>query len=261
MLAWIVGGALAAYVALCVLLYAQQRRLIYYPQATRADPATTDWTLARPDAVLRGWVVHPGRRDAVLYFGGNAEPVQANREDFAATLPGRSVYLPAYRGYGASEGTPSEAALLADALAAYDDVRARHPGGEVAVIGRSLGSGVATHVAVERPVSRLVLVTPFDSLAYVAQGHYPWAPVRWLLRDRYASAQRLPRYQGELLVLRAGRDAVVPPARTDALLQRYTGRARVVDFPSAGHDDLSADPRYWRAIGDFLGTGAQPAPR
>lgn len=255
-LAWAAGAVLAGYLALCALLYLQQRRLIYYPQSTRTEPARTDFALARPGAVLRGWAVNPGRRDALLYFGGNAEAVEANRDAFAHWLPSRTVYLVAYRGYGASDGEPSEAALLADALALHDDVARRHPAGRVAVAGRSLGSGVAAHVAAERTVPELVLVTPFDSLAAVAQAHYPVFPVGLLLRDRYASVQRLPRHRGRLLVLRAGRDAVIPPARTDRLLAAFDGRAQVVDFPRAGHDDLSADPAYWPAIRDFL----EPAP-
>ncbi|WP_313927048.1 alpha/beta fold hydrolase [Pseudoxanthomonas sp.] len=253
---WLVGLAVVAYLGLCSLLYLQQRRLIYYPQFTRVAPAQTDFAFQRPDAVLRGWVVNPGRQDAVLYFGGNAEAVEANRDVFAQWLPSRTVYLVAHRGYGASDGEPSEAALLADALAVYDDIARRHPDGDVAVIGRSLGSGVATHVASERPVRHLVLVTPFDSLAAVAQSHYPVFPVRLLLKDRYDSAARLPGYGGNLLVLRAGRDTVVPPAHTDRLLASFKGRARVVDFPRAGHDDLSTDPAYWPAIRDFLAPAA-----
>lgn len=252
MVVWLLGLAICAYLAICALLYLQQRRLIYYPQFTRVAPAQMDFVFQRPDAVLRGWVVNPGRQDAVLYFGGNAEAVEANRDVFAQWLPSRTVYLVAHRGYGASDGEPSEAALLADALAVYDDIARRHPDGDVAVIGRSLGSGVATHVASERPVRHLVLVTPFDSLAAVAQSHYPVFPVRLLLKDRYDSAARLPGYGGNLLVLRAGRDTVVPPAHTDRLLASFKGRARVVDFPRAGHDDLSTDPAYWPAIRDFL---------
>ena len=257
MLAWVAGVLLATYLTLCVLLYVQQRRLIYYPQFTRADAGHTDFSLTRPDAVLRGWVVNPGRADALVYFGGNAESVDANRDAFAHALPSHTVYLVAYRGYGASDGTPTEPALLADALALHDEVAKRHADGRVAVAGRSLGSGVATHVAAEREVPALILVTPFDSLAAVAQAHYPMFPVRLLLHDRYDSAARLPRHRGALLVLRAGRDTVVPPRNTDRLLAAFKGPATVLDFPRAGHDDLSLDPAYWPAIQAFLEADAK----
>jgi len=189
---WLVGLAVVAYLGLCSLLYLQQRRLIYYPQFTRVAPAQTDFAFRRPDAVLRGWVVNPGQRDAVLYFGGNAESVEDNRDAFARWLPTHTVYLVAYRGYGASDGEPSETALFADALALHDDVARRHPAGRIAIAGRSLGSGVATYVTTERDAEDLVLVTPFDSLAAVAQSHYSVFPIRLLLKDRYDSAARLP---------------------------------------------------------------------
>jgi pimeloyl-ACP methyl ester carboxylesterase len=252
MLLWGAVAALAVYLALCALLYVQQRRLIYYPQFTRVAAKDTDVEFARPEATLRGWIVNPGQRDAVLYFGGNAESVEANRDAFARWLPSHTVYLVAYRGYGASEGSPSEAALLADGLALHDDITRRHRDGHVAVMGRSLGSGVATYVAAERDTAELVLVTPFDSLAAVAQSHYPVFPVRLLLKDRYASIARMPGYHGKLLVLRAGRDVVVPPAHTDRLLASYPGQAQVMDFPRASHDNLSAEPAYWPAISAFL---------
>lgn len=233
-------------------MFAQQRRLLYYPQLTRADPAGTDFALDRGAAVLRGWIANPGSPDPVLYFGGNAERVEDNREAFAAWLPERSVYLPAHRGYGASDGAPGEAALYADALALYDFVRARHPGQRIAVVGRSLGSGVAAYLAARRPVERLALVTPFDSLGAVAAGHYPWLPVRLLLRERYETAAHLRGYRGPLLVLRAGRDEVVPPARTDALLAGLGGDVEVVAIDAAGHNDLHAHPGYGQALARFL---------
>lgn len=129
---------------------------------------------------------------------------------------------------------------------------AQHPQAPIAVIGRSLGSGVASYVASRRLVERLALVTPFDSLAAVAQSHYPAFPVRWLMLDRYESTRYLPQYRGPLLVLRAGRDEVIPPANTDALLASLKNRPQVIDFPQADHNDISQDPRYAGALRDFL---------
>ncbi len=111
---------------------------------------------------------------------------------------------------------------------------------------------MAAHVAARRPVARLALVTPFDGLAEVGQAHYPWLPVRWLMRERYPSTEWLHDYRGQVLVLRAGRDRVVPPANTDRLLQALPLPAQVVDFPQAGHDDLSDDPRYGEALARFM---------
>lgn len=243
---------LLGYAAISALMYLRQRDLVYYPQFTRVAADATDFELRSGDATLRGWRVNPGRRDALLYFGGNAERVEAWREPFAQWFGGRTVYLVGYRGYGASDGEPGEQAILADALALYDEVRRRHPDGDIGVVGRSLGSGVAAWVASQRPVARLALVTPFDGLSEVGQAHYPWLPVGLLASERYPSAEYLRGYRGRLLILRAGRDEVVPPRNTDRLLAALPAPPQIVEFPHAGHNELSDDPRYGEALAGFM---------
>jgi pimeloyl-ACP methyl ester carboxylesterase len=244
--------AALVYAGLCVFLYAQQRQLIYYGWTTAADAADTDFALRRPDATLRGWVVNPGKPDPILYFGGNAERVEANREEFVRLFPERSVYLLAYRGYGASEGEPSEAALVADAAALYDHLRAKHPRQRIAAIGRSLGSGVAAQLAARRPLERLALITPFDSMTATAQGHYPLFPVDWLLRERYDSAGALREFAQPLLILHGGRDEVVPETRTQALIAALPARPQVLRFDTADHNDIGAFPQYADALSAFM---------
>ena len=147
---------------------------------------------------------------------------------------------------------PREQICSADALALYDEVRGRHPGQPIAVIGRSLGSGVASHVAAQRDVSKLVLVTPFDSLAEVAQTHYPWLPARWLVRDRYPSAELLRRYAGPILVVRAGRDRVIPARNTDRLVAALPSTTTVLNLEQADHDSVGAFPAYGEALSAFM---------
>lgn len=236
----------------------KQRDLMYFPQFTRAVPPA-DFELAVDGAVLRGWVVNPGRPDAIIYFGGNAEPVQGMRGDLAQWFPDRSSYLVPYRGFGASSGEPTEAALSADALALFDHVRTRHRDGSISVIGRSLGGGVASHLAAHRPVDKLVLVTPFDSMVGVAQAHYPWLPVRRLLWDRYDSVAHLQAYRGPVLVIRASDDQVVPASSTDRLVAALGARAEAVTLPDSDHNTLSARSGYRRAIIAFVDAPAPSA--
>jgi pimeloyl-ACP methyl ester carboxylesterase len=174
-----------------------------------------------------------------------------NVADFAAAFPDRAVYLVNYRGYGGSTGRPSEAALLSDAVATYDWVAARHD--RIAVVGRSLGSGVAVALAAQRPVDRLVLVTPFDSIANVAADHFPFFPVRWLLRDRYDSLQRIGEVRAPVLVLIAEHDEVVRRARSDALIAAIPADIRhTVLIRGATHNDISSFPAYWQTLQNFL---------
>lgn len=240
------------FAALSAWIYYHQRDFIYFPQFTRTALPPPDLEIAVDGAILRGWVAHPGKRDALIYFGGNAEPVQAMRADLAQWFPGHSSYLVPYRGFGASGGVPGEDALKADALVLYDLVRSRHSHGSITVIGRSLGSAVASHVAAHRPVARLVLVTPFDSMARLAQTHYPFVPVRWLLRDRYDSARQLREYRGPVLIVRASNDRIVPAARTEALIAALPVRPQVVELGGTDHNSLSAVPGYRQAIVDFV---------
>jgi uncharacterized protein len=256
MLALLGAALLLAWLGLSLFLFAMQRKLIYFPELTRVDAAATDYALQRGDAVLRGWVVNPGRPAAILYFGGNAEAVQANRDDFARWFPGHTVYLLAYRGYGASDGAPAGPDLLEDALAFFDDVQGRHPGQPVSAIGRSLGSGVASHVAAQRPVARLALVTPFDSLADVAARHYRWLPVRWLMRDRYPSADNLRAYRNPVLVLHGGNDTIVPRERTEALVAALPAPPQVVEIAAADHNDIGLHPAFGEALSAFFPAAA-----
>ena len=250
-LLWALAMLAMGYLAVCVLVAVRQRDLMYFPAFTRTSAEDTDLTLVVDDVRLRAWVVNPGRAHALVYFGGNAEAVEVHRDAFAHWFPGHTVYLPAYRGYGASEGSPSEGALKQDALALFDHAAARHA--SVDVIGRSLGSGVAAHVASRRPVQRLSLVTPFDSMVTVARHHYPWLPVDWLIRDRFDSALLLARFEGEVQVVRAGHDEVVPAHSTRRLIDALPrASTSVVTLAGAGHKTVDADPAYGAALQAFM---------
>ena len=113
-----------------------------------------------------------------------------------------------YRSYGGSTGTPSERALVADAQRLFEMVAKDHP--RIVVIGRSLGSGIAIQVAAGNRIERLVLVTPYDSIAALAADRFRWFPVRLLLRDRYESWRYASRIGVPTTLVIAGRDEVIP---------------------------------------------------
>jgi len=244
-----------------------QDSLLYYPAAGPATPPLPPqgWSveplaLLRPDgAELRGWLVKPPAAPAALlaYFGGNGEEVSW-QVPIADRFGGRAVALVNYRGYGESTGRPSEAALTADAVALVDALATRSDvdGARMALMGRSLGSGVATYVASRRAVDRVVLVSPFDSVAAVAAKHFPAALVRLVLSDRYDAASLAAGIRVPLLAIVAGRDDIVPVANSRSLYERWGGEKRWLELPRAGHNDLQDDARFWEAIGEFLASGA-----
>ncbi len=268
-LAVLLAGALA-YGALCGLLFLRQRSLLYFPQPRAADAPGELLALPITDGPPGGRVLVTVRRrpgpKALLYFGGNAEAVAGQLPLLAAAFPEHSLYLLHYRGYGGSSGQPSERALFADALALFDRVRPDHD--QIAVIGRSLGSAVAVHLASRRPVARLVLVTPFDSIEAVAAQRFPLVPVGLLLQDRYRSAAAAPRIGAPTLLIAAERDEVIPRANTDALLSSFRpGVASLVVLPVEGHNAVEDAPGYLPLLRGFLGPdpageapGAGPQP-
>src|SRR4051812_37965053 len=215
---------LGGYLGICVLLYTFQRSLIYFPQP-RSYPATPA-TLKRPGASVSLSVRPHAGPKALLYFGGNAEDVSHNLPAFSSAFPEHAIYLLHYRGFAESSGEPSEKAIHEDALALFDEVHAEHP--DITVIGRSLGSGVATRLASERPVSRLVLVTPYNSLLELASAQYRFFPVKWLLRDKFESWRYAPRITAPTLIVAAEHDEMIPRASTEALFHHFSpGIARM----------------------------------
>lgn len=243
--------AAALYGLVCLLLYLAQARLLYLPTPEAAHPGVGVLHIRCSAATVKVWELHGAAPAALLYFGGNAEDVGANIADFDAAFPGRAVYLVNYRGYGGSTGRPSEAALISDAEAIYDSLQARHD--PIAVIGRSLGSGVAVALAARRPVDRLILVTPFDSIANVAADHFPWLPVRSLVRDRYDSLRRVGAVRAPTLVVVAERDEVVFRARSAALIAAIAPSLRhTLLVAGATHNDVSFYPEYLPSLREFL---------
>jgi fermentation-respiration switch protein FrsA (DUF1100 family) len=198
-------------------MFLAQRSFIYRPRPA-ADPTHQFALQVANKRVLVTQRAHPGPR-AVIYFGGNAEDVSLTAAELAALLPDTALYLLHYRGYGGSEGSPSEAGLRTDAQALYAHVASRHSA--ITVVGRSLGGGPAVHLAATRPVQRLVLLVPFDSLLAVAHDAMPWLPVNLLLQDRWDVAAEATRVRTPTTIVAAAQDTVVPVNHARALHRAF----------------------------------------
>lgn len=247
----VVVTAALIYIGLCAWMYVTQRSQIYYPTPESDHRGAQVLWLQSGTQRIKVWKVpRPGPK-ALLYFGGNAEDVAGNIDGFVATFPEHSLYLVNYRGFGGSSGRPTETGLAADALAVYEQARTEHP--DIAVMGRSLGSAVAMSLASRRPVSKLVLVTAYDSLVNVAKAHVRWLPVGLLLRDRYDSASLAPKVTSPVLVVIAGQDEIIPRARSEALLAAFPpGTVQVKVVPGTMHNTLDLSPEYLGSVAAFL---------
>ena len=251
--------------ALLVLLLSAcmlQERLIFFRQPPAPAPrieapgVLEDLSLRAADGTrLRGWLARyqAGRAPLVIYFGGNAEETSWLVGE-ARRFGGWSVMSVNYRGYGRSEGHPGEEALFGDALQIYDAAAARPDvdPDRIVAMGRSLGSAVAVHLAAQRRIAGVLLVTPFDSLVEVGAEHYPFLPVRWLLKHRFDSLLLAPSIKSPVLILAAERDAVVPPLHARRLYDAWGGAREWIEFRGVGHNDVDAASGYWPAIRSFL---------
>jgi pimeloyl-ACP methyl ester carboxylesterase len=236
-----------AYVGACLVLFLFQRSLIYFPQPRSLTGGITIVTLpVARERVLVSTRPNDGPK-ALIYFGGNAEDVSANMPSLAAAFPDRAIYLLHYRGFGGSSGKPSEEPLVADGLALFDHVIGSHK--DVTLIGRSLGSGIAVRIASQRSVERLVLVTPYDSLQEIAAHHYPYFPVRWLLKDKYESWRYAPAVTAPTAIIAAENDKIIPRESSELLRSRFAdGVATFTVIPATTHNSISLSPEYDRLL-------------
>jgi len=246
-------------------MYLLQKSLIFFPvkigsstlQAIKKEfPDAEEITIAAADnTALRGWLVKPagtGKVPLVIYFGGNAEEVSWLIGE-AQRLKGWAVCLVNYRGYGLSDGSPGEKELFSDALSIYDYCAKRSDidGDRIIVMGRSIGSGVATYLAQNRALKGAILICPFDSLTTIGKKHYPFLPVSLLLKHRFDSVSRAPSIKTPLLALLAANDEIVPRESSMRLIKRWGG-THALKIIEGSHNTLQDYAGYWESIGEFL---------
>lgn len=239
-----------------LLMYLAQDSLIFHPQpldesrrvALARTAAVESLFINAPDGTrLHAW--HLKGDPLIIYFGGNAEEVSWMLEDAPRRAPGVGWLLVDYRGYGSSGGSPSEKALVADALQWYDHFKGVE---RIYVFGRSLGSGVAVQLAAERPVAGVVLVAPFDSLVAVGKRHYPFLPVSLLLKHRFESVALAPKMKAPLLCIVATDDEIIPVDHAKRLYDAWAGRKEWIGLEGAGHNSTDDALNYWPSIVRFL---------
>ena len=260
------GGLAALVAAVLAIFWLLQRRMLYFPDGDVPAPGSVGLANVAPvsfttsDGIELGgwWVGVPGSaRATVVVFNGNAGN-RSHRALLAAALQrhGFQVLLMDYRGYGGNPGAPSEDGLARDSRAARTFMAARSDVDPLRLVyfGESLGTGVAIDLASEFPPAALVLRSPFTSMVDIGRHHYPFLPVRWLLRDRYASIDRIRHLRIPILVLAGARDRIVPLEYTRRLYEAANEPKRLWVLPEADHNDLEllAGEGMLQAILDFL---------
>ncbi len=235
--------------------YFMQRRMLYFPQSGNLDPAT--WGMAQmklvelktADKLLLGAWYRPARDShspTIVYFHGNAGHIGYWGTAINPYInPGYGLLLLEYRGYGTNPGSPTEKGFYLDARAAMEFLKNEGVAPrEIVLFGESLGSGVAVQMASEFPVAAVILQSPYTSIVDVARIHYPFLPVRLLLKDRYNSISKIEKLKAPLFIIHGEQDEIIPVKLAEQLYAAAPQPKKLKIYPNAGHNtlpDLSAD--------------------
>jgi uncharacterized protein len=220
----------------------------WQPAGLRFEDA---WFQSADGVKLHGWYVPKEHaRAAVLFCHGNGGNITHRAEPLKKLnqLAGVSVLIFDYRGYGRSEGKPNEAGILADARAARAWLAAKEkiPEADIVVMGESLGGAVAVDLAANDGAKALILESTFSSLPDAAAYHYPFLPVRWLMRTRFDSAAKIGRYHGPLLQAHGDADTIVPLQFGQKLFAAANEPKQFLLMPGHDHNDWMPDEFYER---------------
>jgi uncharacterized protein len=249
------------YLLLCILMYIFQDKFIFYPaKLNETSPYLKEHkkfeiTITHNNVNLHGWLLNPENPNLIIYYGGNAEEVSYNIREFKE-FENYSVLLINYRGYGKSQGSPGQKQLYSDALFVHDYMTTNFSQKfkKIILFGRSLGTSVALYVANKRAVEGAILVTPFASIRELAQKHYPYLPVKFLLKHPFDSINLISEKRIPTLVLVAENDVIVPSSSTNRLIDQLGDNKKSVIIKNATHNDIQYHPLYWREIKNFLCT-------
>jgi dipeptidyl aminopeptidase/acylaminoacyl peptidase len=267
MAAGMAGFASVLWLGLTAAVAANQRRLVFNPTVKReVENPRSSGHRTRP-VVLRandgtrlcGWLMTPllpGPQPAVLYFGGRSEEVSWVARDAGKLFPGMTVLAMNYRGYGDSQGDPAENHMIEDGCTLFDWLAGRgHVDPQrIAIVGRSLGSGVAVQVAKERPAHSVVLITPYDSILAIAKRRFRAIPIEYMLRHRFESVKYAPALTAPTYVLRAEVDDVIPHSHTDELVAKLVQLKGDDVVPGSNHLNIPYLEATQSRIANFLGT-------
>ena len=253
-------GAVVVYLGICVLLYFFQEKVIFFPQRLPDDYRFTFQNQFEEvylknhemgEAQIHGLhFVSQNPKGVILYFHGNAGSLAGWGEVGSAfTTFGYDVFIPDYRGFGKSKGKLSQEALFSDARLCYDYLKKKYPPGDIVIYGRSIGTGVASHLASQVKHRLLILETPFYSLSQIARSYFSFFPVNLLIRYPLTSHQYLKAVETPIYIFHGLQDEVVAYASGKKLEESLAGKnVEMITIPHGNHNNLARFEKYWEGI-------------
>ena len=248
------------YISLCIILFFTQESYIFFPpeenKSWYQQVKKFEYFISTNEAILHGWNFtnsNINHDTSIIYFGGNAEDVAYNLQD-AHMYSVKNLFFTNLPGYGKSTGKPSEKNFFASALQAYDEiVKINQLKPEnIIIMGRSLGSSVATYIASQRKSHGLILITPFDSLENIAAKIYRIFPVKLLLKHKFKTIDYIDDVSSPILIISAQNDEIVPVENLNNLLKAREDGVNYFQIPHANHNDIAVSPEYFTHINRFI---------
>ena len=258
----------ASYAAICIAGYFLHRHFMYFPNAERIAPAALGLDGVE-EIELKTWegltliAWHAPPRDTgdatVLYFHGNAGNAVSRTEKFETMRRnGHGVLLLNNRGYGGSQGSPSEAANVSDAKTAYDYlISSGVKSDEIVLYGESLGSGQAVRLAGARPVKAVILEAPLTSTVEIARSTYWFLPLNLILTDQFRNLDNIREVEAPLLLVHGKRDEIIPYQHSEQIHAAANEPKQIELMPNAYHSNLF-EHGAWDVVLGFLKTLSAP---
>jgi pimeloyl-ACP methyl ester carboxylesterase len=260
---------LPLYVLVCVLMAIFQRSFIYFPSVfsrQRVDEMAQRarlerWTNSSGQFIgmKRPSPRQPAEGSVMIMYGNGSTAIGC--ENYANDIQGVAafdIFILEYPGYEDRPGRPSQSSIFSAADEAFLTIPANKP---VYLVGESLGSGVASYLAgtYSNRIAGVVLISPFNSLADAAQGHYPMLPVFLLLGDRFPSEEYLRKYNGRVGITVGGKDTIVPEKLGYRLFHGYAGPKKLWSFADGGHCQIMEPPStFWKEVVEFWRNNRPP---
>ncbi|MDZ7658405.1 alpha/beta hydrolase [Fodinibius sp.] len=260
---WILLSIAVGYLLLVVLMYLLQSQMIYYPQKsityTPEDVGLSyeDVTFTTEDGVsLHGWYIPTSSNITVLYFHGNAGNISGRLQTIQLLHNlGLNVFIFDYRGYGKSEGKPSEQGTYKDARAAWNYLVAEKDidNDQIVIMGRSLGGAVGSWLAVQKQPAATILESTFTSAADLGADLYSWLPVRSIIRYDYNTLENVKQIRSPLFMAHSREDEIVPYEHGEKLFEVANEPKTFVELRgSHGSGFWETGEKYRTALQEFL---------
>lgn len=263
---WIILSLAAAYIVIAGALYLLQQQMVYHPtKAIGATPSTLgyefeDVQLVTEDEVrIHGWFIPSDSTDlTVLYFHGNAGNISGRLETIQLLHElGLNVFIIDYRGYGKSDGSPSEQGTYKDARAAWKYLQSSRAisDSSIVIMGRSLGGSVAAWLAARKSPAATVIESTFTSAADLGADLYPWLPVRWMINFEYNTLQNIREIDSPLFMAHSRDDQVVPFHHGEKLFEAARDPKKFIELEgSHGSGFWETGAKYRDGLKKFLKT-------